>query len=266
MKKRVCILVAVAFVLLLLWAVIDNYALELNQITVSSERLPDAFNGFRIAHVSDLHSTEMGANNETLISMLRQAEPDIIAITGDLMDSRDTDPSVALRFCQDAVKIAPVYYITGNHEVRLDSKLYADLIDGLKAAGVTVFEDTSVTLTRDGAEICLAGHQWGRAELVAGITDFQGFKILLSHTPEDFSVYAAAGYDLVLTGHAHGGQFRLLFIGGLFAPGQGFLPKYDSGLYQLDGTQMVVSRGIGNSIIPLRFNNPPEVILITLEA
>ncbi|MBE6916768.1 MAG: metallophosphoesterase [Ruminococcaceae bacterium] len=269
MKKRRTIIVtavAAAILLLLVWAIVDNYALELNRITVSGERLPEAFDGFRIAHVSDLHNAEMGTNNEKLIAMLRQAEPDIIAITGDLMDSRDTDPSVALHFCREAVKIAPVYYITGNHEVRLDSELYTRLLNGLKAAGVTVFEDTSVILTRDDASICLAGHQWGRAELVAEITDFDGYKILLSHTPEDLPVYAAAGYDLVLSGHAHGGQFRLPFIGGLFAPGQGFFPKYDSGLYQYRDTQMVVSRGIGNSLFPLRFNNPPEVILITLEA
>ena len=97
------------------------------------------------------------------------------------------------------------------------------------------------------------------------LTDFDGYRILLSHRPECFTDYVAGEYDLVLAGHAHGGQFRLPFVGGLYAPGQGILPDYDSGLYREGRTDMVVSRGIGNSSFPIRFNNRPEVILLILE-
>ena len=93
-----------------------------------------------------------------------------------------------------------------------------------------------------------------------------GFTILLSHRPELFDTYADQGMDLVLSGHAHGGQFRLPFIGGLVAPNQGLFPKYDAGIYTEDNTNMLVSRGVGNSILPFRINNRPEVILIELQA
>ena len=94
--------------------------------------------------------------------------------------------------------------------------------------------------------------------------DQAGYTILLSHRPELFDTYVSGEIDLVLSGHAHGGQFRLPFIGGLYAPGQGFFPKYDAGMYSKETTSMVVSRGLGNSIIPLRFNNRPEIVLIEL--
>ena len=92
------------------------------------------------------------------------------------------------------------------------------------------------------------------------------YAILLSHRPELFETYAACGVDLVLSGHAHGGQFRLPFIGGLIAPNQGLFPKYDAGLFTDGNTNMIVSRGIGNSIIPIRFNNRPEIVLLELRA
>lgn len=171
-KKKRTIILAIAAVLLALvvWTVWGNTALELNTYTVGSKELPDAFDGYRIAHVSDLHNAEMGDGNEKLLAVLREADPDIIAITGDLIDSRNTN------------------------------------------------------------------------------------------------TYVACGVDLALSGHAHGGQFRLPFVGGLVAPNQGLFPKYDSGLYTEGNTNMIVSRGIGNSILPFRFNNRPEVILIELKA
>ena len=117
-KKRRTIIIAVAAVLLALavWTVWGNTALELNTYKVSSDALSDAFNGYRIAHVSDLHNAEMGDGNEKLLAMLRAAEPDMIAITGDMIDSRNTDVEVALNFAEKAMQIAPCYYVTGNHE------------------------------------------------------------------------------------------------------------------------------------------------------
>ena len=260
-----CAVVAI-FAVLLIWAISENDALELNTITVQSNRLPQAFDGFRIAHVSDLHSAEMGQGNEKLLSILRDAKPDIIAITGDLLDCRDADSSVALAFCKAAVEIAPVYYVTGNHEVRLETEFFNRVMAELRQADVTVMEDEEDILMRGDAAISIAGHQWGDTDEIGQISQFDGFTVLLSHPPEDIDAYASAEFDLVLSGHAHGGQFRLPFIGGLIAPGQGIFPQYDAGLYRVQDTQMVVSRGIGNSTFPLRFNNRPEVILIILEA
>ncbi len=279
-KKRRWLLALGAILLfpLTIWTIWGNKALQLNKITVTSLRLPQGFDGYRIAHVSDLHNTEFGTDNEDLLALLREAEPDMIAITGDLVDSRRTDVSVALRFAEQAMKIAPCYYVTGNHESRISQ--YHTLKAGLTDLGVEVLENESLTLERLGEQIRLLGVNDpafrtrylsdDASQVMDGalqtLSDPEGsFTVLLSHRPELFGVYAAHSVDLVLSGHAHGGQFRLPFVGGLVAPNQGLFPKYDSGLYTEGSTHMVVSRGLGNSIVPIRFCNRPEVLLIELK-
>ena len=271
--------VAAVLLALIIWTVWGNTALELNTYTISSDILPEAFDGYRIAHISDLHNAEMGKDNEKLFDMLRETEPDIIAITGDIIDSRNTNIDIALQFTKAAMEIAPCYYVTGNHEARISK--YDELKAGMEAAGVVVLEDEKTKISLEGGEITLIGvndpsyqtdYLFGDAEAVMQsklqeISDAENeFTILLSHRPELFEVYADNKMDLVLSGHAHGGQFRLPFVGGLVAPNQGLFPKYDAGLYTEENTNMIVSRGIGNSILPFRFNNRPEVILIELES
>ena len=280
-KKRRTIIIAVAAVLLALavWTVWGNTALELNTYTVSSDALSDAFNGYRIAHVSDLHNAELGDGNEKLLAMLRAAEPDMIAITGDMIDSRNTDVEVALNFAEKAMQIAPCYYVTGNHEARVSE--YDELKAGLEACGVIVLENEREQIEMSGEFITILGvddpsfntdYLFGDSASVVSntlaeiSTEDDVFTVLLSHRPELFDTYVACGMDLTLSGHAHGGQFRLPFVGGLVAPNQGFFPKYDSGIYTENGTNMIVSRGIGNSLLPFRFNNRPEVILIELRS
>jgi predicted MPP superfamily phosphohydrolase len=281
-KKKKFIFLAVAtavLVALVIWIAWGNTALELNTYTISSSKLPQSFDGYRIAHVSDLHNTEMGKDNEKLLAMLRDADPDMIAITGDLIDSRNTDIEVALKFVREAVKIAPCYYVTGNHEARVNE--YGELKAGMETAGVTVLEDVRTEISMEGATITLIGvndpsyqtdYLFGDSETVLNTkleelhTEDGEFTVLLSHRPELFDAYTDHGIDLVLSGHAHGGQFRLPFIGGLVAPNQGFFPEYDAGIYTEGNTNMLVSRGIGNSILPFRINNRPEVILIELQA
>ena len=281
-KKRKFIILAVvaAFLLAIIaWIIWGNTALELNTYTISSSKLPQSFDGYRIAHVSDLHNAEMGKDNEKLLSMLRDADPDMIAITGDLIDSRHTDIEVALQFIRAAAKIAPCYYVTGNHEARVNE--YGELKAGMEAAGVTVLEDVRTEIGMEGETITLIGvndpsyqtdYLFGDSETVMNTkleelhTENDGFTILLSHRPELFDTYADHDIDLILSGHAHGGQFRLPFIGGLVAPNQGLFPEYDAGIYTEGNTNMFVSRGVGNSILPFRINNRPEVILIELQA
>ena len=275
--KRVLFVVAFVLVVLILWTLWGNTALELNEYEVVSDRIPQGFEGFRIAQVSDLHNAEFGEGNEKLIQLLSQADPDIIVLTGDLIDSRHTDIEIALDFARQAVKIAPVYYVSGNHESRV--REYEDLKMGLAEAGVVILENQKVQITREGGSITLVGigdpsfqedYLFGDSESVArqAIDDLQnesdGYTILLSHRPELFDLYVDTGMDLVFSGHAHGGQFRLPFIGGLVAPNQGFFPKYDAGKFTEENTTMIVSRGVGNSIIPIRFNNRPEIVLVTL--
>ncbi len=262
--KKKWILPATALIVLLFvgWVLWANTAVEVTHYTVAEENLPYGFYGYRIAHVSDLHSADFYGD---VIEKLRQEEPDIICITGDLMDSRDTSGENALAFARDAAKIAPCYYIAGNHEARLEESLSNKLMMGLAEAGVTVLKDEEILLTRGGDTVSLTGYFGRQSVDIDSLSEFGGYRILLSHIPERFLEYCDAGYDLVLSGHAHGGQFRLPFIGGLFAPGQGVFPQYDAGVFSAGRTDMVVSRGIGNSSFPLRFYNRPELIIIELK-
>ena len=276
-KKRVLFVVSFVLVILIVWTLWGNTALEVNEYEVVSDRIPQGFEGFRIAQVSDLHNAEFGEGNEKLIQLLSQTDPDVIVITGDLIDSRHTDIEIALDFARQAIKLAPVYYVSGNHEARV--REYEDLKMGLAEAGVVILENQKVQISREGERITLVGigdpsfqedYLFGDSESVArqAIEDLQnesdGYTILLSHRPELFDLYVDTGMDLVFSGHAHGGQFRLPFVGGLVAPNQGFFPKYDAGQFTEENTTMIVSRGVGNSIIPVRFNNRPEIVLVTL--
>lgn len=279
-KKRYCVLIGAALIctILVLWMMWGNTALMVSEIPISSDRLPASFSGFRIAQVSDLHNTEFGEDNAVLLQLLSDCQPDIIVITGDLIDTNHTDVNVALTFIQKSIKIAPTYYVSGNHEA--SSSEYDALKAGLESAGVTVLEDEITYLEREEETIALLGladpdftikgDLFGEVPAMVStklknmLEQDTVYSVLLSHRPELFETYVDCGVDLVLSGHAHGGQFRLPFVGGLIAPDQGLLPKYDAGLYTDGNTNMIVSRGLGNSIIPIRFNNRPEIILIDL--
>lgn len=259
----VCLLLA----LLTIWLLWGNTALEVNTFVIADEEIPAAFDGFRIAQVSDLHNAHFWEN---VVTALKEAEPDIIVLTGDLIDSSNTDVEAALHFAEQAAEIAPCYYVSGNHEA-WSVGVWDGLCDGLERAGVVLLEDEKVCLEREEESMSLLGLRdpaFGSAQnavlevLTAGE---DGFTILLSHRPECFALYVQSGVDLVFSGHAHGGQFRIPFLGGLVAPDQGFFPEFDAGLYEKNGTAMLVSRGVGNSLIPLRINNRPEIILAELK-
>lgn len=279
-RRRIAAAVLLALCALLLFiAVLENGAPMVTELSVPCAGLPEGFEGFRIAQVSDLHNAVPGGGNDALLALLAQSAPDLIAITGDLIDSRRPDVAAALAFVQEAARIAPVYYVTGNHEARAPD-VFAALERGLAALSVRTLRDEAVALCGGGGTITLVGlddpafHTDGRdaqaqerarlERTLARLYDGEGFALLLTHRPEYFEAYAAAGVGLTLAGHAHGGQIRLLFLGGLYAPGQGFFPVYDAGLYRRGGSAMAVSRGLGNSILPLRINNRPELVVVTL--
>ena len=277
-NKYLLLLLVVMGIALIIWTLWGNTALMINEITISDGHIPQAFSGFRIAQVSDLHNTEFEEGNEKLLQMLAECGPDIIVITGDLVDASHTDIDVALVFADEAAKIAPTYYVSGNHEAVISQ--YDVLKSGLETAGVIVLEDEAFSLERNGDSITLIGLSDPDATIKGDLfgevpamvstklrslmEGNSGYTILLSHRPELFETYVSNNIDLVLSGHAHGGQFRLPFVGGLIAPNQGMFPKYDAGLYTGGNTNMVVSRGIGNSIIPIRFNNRPEIVVARL--
>lgn len=258
------------------WLWWGNRAVMVHTISVTDQRLPQEFEGFRIAQISDLHNEVFGTGNGELLTLLAGTRPDIIVITGDLIDSRRTDVSAALEFVRGAVEIAPVYYVAGNHESRIPEEFWM-LERCMENLGVSVLRGERTLLTREGAAIALIGvddptfqdkdsANWpGIVEEELGRLREEGlYSILLIHRPELLETYARAGMNLVFSGHAHGGQVRIPFVGGVIAPNQGFFPQYDGGLYTMGDTQMVVSRGLGNSLCPLRVNNRPEIVLAEL--
>ena len=207
-KKRVLFVVVFVLVVLIVWTLWGNTALEVNEYEVVSDRIPQDFEGFRIAQVSDLHNAEFGEGNEKLIQLLSQTDPGIIVLTGDLIDSRHSDIEIALDFARQAIKLAPVYYVSGNHEARV--REYEDLKMGLAEAGVVILENQNVQITREGESITLMGiddpsfqedYLFGDSESVArqAIDDLQneseGYTILLSHRPELFDLYVDTGMD-----------------------------------------------------------------------
>lgn len=257
------------------WIYTGNTAIGITHYSVSSPDLPEGFDPFIIAQVSDLHNDNFGKNQKNLINAIEKSSPDMIVVTGDLIDSRKPDVEIAMDFIRQAMELAPVYYATGNHESRIPEE-YGQLESQMIEAGVQVLRDQAIPIDPQlqiiGLEDpdfnwYLAGEDAGSAiqEKLSGLLEENLYTILLSHRPELFQAYSAAGANLVFTGHAHGGQFRIPFIGGVAAPDQGFFPEYSEGIHQQDSTTMVVSRGLGNSIFPFRINNPPELVVVTLE-
>lgn len=229
---------------------------------------PPAFDGFRIAHIADLHNARFGPGHCRLLAQLRAAKPDLIAITGDMIDARRTDLDCALQLARAAVDIAPCFYVMGNHEARIPA--YPKFEQGLLEAGVQVLRNREYSLERNGAWLSILGiddpaaTEGFQETLQTLSSQARGFRLLLSHRPERFEAYCAAHMDVVLCGHTHGGQVRIPFLGGIIAPHQGFFPDYDSGVYTDGDTSMIISRGLGNSLCPLRVNDPPELVLAEL--
>ena len=265
--KKIIILMLI-IIILIPFCLIQNKHLVITTYTYESEKLGADLDGYRIVQISDLHNAEFGKENKKLLETIRSCSPDIIVITGDLVDSNHTNVERAVAFVKEAVKIAPVYYVTGNHEYWLEPSENEQMMQGILAAGACDLDDEAVCIEKGDSSFMLAGldDQHLSDETLKNLLQEQKIElsIVLAHEPQYLQNYANAGADLVLTGHAHGGQIRLPFVGGIVAPDQGFLPEYTSGKYNRADTEMIVSRGLGNSIIPVRLFNYPEVVCVEL--
>lgn len=284
-KKQKYIKLAVTLsivIVIILFCNFQNKHLETTHYTYAAEQLGADLEGYRIVQISDLHNAKFGKNNQKLVDRIRECEPDMIVLTGDLVDSNHTNVDRAVQFVNEIVKICPVYYVTGNHEYWLEKSEYDELMSGLADAGVVILDNQVVEISRGDAKFRLVGlddrslsdgtlgtllkDQAGQKEETAD-NENSGEKeltVVLAHEPQYLARYAGTGVDLVLSGHAHGGQFRLPFVGGIVAPDQGFLPEYTAGEYYMNGTEMIVSRGLGNSVIPVRLFNYPEIVCVEL--
>ncbi|WP_144463115.1 metallophosphoesterase [Siminovitchia fortis] len=274
-NKLLKIILIIALVGVFLY--VNNHWLQVSSHEISSDRIPAAFDGLVIVQLSDLHDAEFGREQVKLAEKVKKLNPDLIFLTGDLIDSNRYDLEKSLHLVRKLVGVADVYYVTGNHEVAVNQ---VDEITGaLRALGVNVLNNEAKVLEQNGEQLVIAGIEDPLMEPAKpsektiakymdrtfdGIPD-QNYRLLLSHRPEVFDVYVDRQVDLIFTGHAHGGQVRIPGIGGIIAPGQGWFPTYTAGIYTKGITTMAVSRGLGNSIIPYRIFNRPEIVLVTLK-
>lgn len=251
----------------------ENRTIVTETYQVSSDRLPAVFDGLRVVELADLHGAEFGPGSRDLLEAVRAAEPDLIALDGDLADEA-ADLAVIRTLTEELVKIAPVYYVTGNHEWAMDGR--KELFAILEKAGVKALHNEYCRLERDGQFFVVAGVDdpngpWDQKtpeELTEEIRAACGdpYILLLAHRNDQLARWDALGLDLVLTGHAHGGVIRLPVIGGLLGTGMQFFPEYTAGIYRMGRTSMMVSRGLGNSGIPFRLFNRPHLPVLVLRS
>lgn len=256
--------ILIAGVGLLLYGWWNTNRFSVRKTEIELERLPQAFDGFTILQVSDLHNRDYGRDGQEMIRTIQNLSFDCIAITGDLLDRhRPERRETGYRFAQAAARLAPVYFVQGNHEWKIG---WDEIMEDLTRRGVRVLDNEAVSFRRGDAGLELIGSSnMATDEEIRALVSPNTCSVLLAHHPERIEDYASTGVDLVLSGHAHGGQVRL-FGQGLFSPDQGVLPRYTSGVYTWDRTKLYVSRGAGNhSFLPPRIFNRPEIDLITLK-
>ena len=280
MKKKTVLLFFLVVIL-----IIVNTTLLLNNTleTVRVEVPTAASSAVRIAHLSDLHSWSFGENNGELVELVKTQSPDLILMTGDMLDVTDAEPAVACELIRKLAEFAPVYYGYGNHEKAWERKNGKLLAPALTAAGATVLDCTYADVEIKGQLLRLGGyHAYYRRPHMStddpeqmeleeafyeAFEDTERYKILLSHIPTawlDWGLMDDYPVDLVLTGHYHGGQVRLPLIGGLVAPYVGWFPEYTEGMYVGEKATAILSTGLGSSPGIPRVNNPPQLVVVDL--
>ncbi len=284
--KRKNILIVVILLVIIAAANIyfDNNFLEVSQYTVTSNKIPPSFEGYKILQLSDLHSKNFGNRNNKLIKKINSENPDIVVMTGDMVNTKDTDFEVFINLAEQISKRYDTYYIVGNHEQNLNDDRRKILIDKLNKIGIRVLDNEKVTITRGTESINLYGLWFAlryykdlnneytkdvffgakQIQTILGNLDIDSYNILLTHNPLYADTYSNWGADLTLSGHIHGGMIRIPFIGGLLSPERKFFPKYDAGKYQVNGKILIVNRGLGNGDFGIRVFNRPEISVITL--
>lgn len=269
---------ALVVIFLFIFCFYQNNKIDLTKYTIKSEKI---VNNVTIVHLSDLHSKPF----KKVINKLEDIKPDAIMITGDYINDKCKNKDKMINFGKSLIEIAPVFYITGNHERRLEN--FDNLMNELSQIGFKVLLNDTTTVEINKSTLSILGLDERQADFddykarkngtfvykdmspyFKEFDNLDGFKIVLSHFPENFegvkeNNYSQYDFDLQLSGHAHGGQFILPFIGPIFSPGQGFMPKYARGSFG-DRPKLIVSRGLGNAEFPLRLFNHPEINVITL--
>lgn len=261
-----------------IWLNWQCWGLQVTQTQVKLAGLPQGFDELRMVHLSDLHGHQYGEDSQDLLCLVAAQQPELILVTGDLIDQAgqlDMIPALA----RGLTAIAPCYYVTGNHEWSVGTGTVRELKRLLADCGVTVLSNQYERLERNGERLILAGvddpngyaDQKTPEELYEEIqgTEPGVYTVLLAHRNNCFGQYAEAGYDLVLSGHGHGGIVRLPFTDGLLGTDRRFFPTWTAGVYTQGDSTLFVSRGVGNNTVPIqgfRLFNRPEVAVVELRA
>lgn len=288
-KKKLLILFAVLVVLAALYfkgGYISSYHIETTNFKLTYNNLPKAFNGFRIVQVSDLHNALFNTQNYDLTEAIEDAEPDIVVLTGDMVNYGTTRFERTFSLLEKLAEKYEVYYIFGNHEQNIRAANMLLITDKMEELGIKLLFNESVEIKRGGESIMLHGlcqykksyrdpyysekstYDFSLEEMkgLLGESSDELVDVLLAHNPMYFDIYSQWGADLVLSGHIHGGHWRIPFVNkGILSPNEELFPEYDSGEYIKNTTHMIVSRGInnGSEIIPRLFNRP-ELVVVSL--
>jgi len=266
-------------VLVLILIYFGNTSVKLSKYTIKSDKIPKEFNKFKIVQLSDFHSYSSGKNIIKLIEKIHNEHPSIIIMTGDMVNKYDQNFERFLYLAEVLSKKYKIYYILGNHEKRLRKDDLNLIMGKLYKFGIKILSDGKITIKRNGDCINICGidiplsyykiiNKPSNIEEVINVKlnkyKEKEYNILLAHNPLQFDIYAKYNVDLTLSGHVHGGMIRLPFIGALLSPERKFFPKYSSGVYEIDGKKLIVSRGLGHSRPGIRLFNKREIVSITL--
>jgi predicted MPP superfamily phosphohydrolase len=256
--------------ILSLAAIPSYWYFELNSVavkryTVKIKDLPPQFDGFTILHLTDLHSKEYGTNQKGLLALINKQEYDLVAITGDLVDQNNSVVDPAIDLIKNLKK--PIYFVPGNHDWWTNYTSREPLL----SHGVHILENKSEKIVKGEKHIWLIGVDdpfTGRDDLDKAFqtVNDQMPRLLLAHAPKIYPAAIKKEIDLVLVGHTHGGQVRIPFVGAISVPGQGWFPEFDYGVFQSGTTTMIINGGLGESMLPLRIHNRPEIVLVTLSS
>lgn len=278
--KIFLIFTAVLFLLLILWFLFERRFLITVKDDIHLENLPRDFNGLKILQISDIHHRKFGTDNSRISDIAGNIAPDLIFLTGDMVSRNESDFSSTEKLCARLSGIAPVYFVFGNHELDFSGRKRDEYVSALKKAGVTILDNSKITIHRNSSSIDIAGAtlikgiyrdenrrfknlcSYSLSQLNSDIGTRQRCTLLLAHNPLIADTYAQWKADAVFSGHVHGGIIRLPFIGGLLSPERKFFPRFTKGVYFLNNTLLYVSGGVGK----LRLFNPAEINLITLHS
>lgn len=279
----IILIILILLIITLISQILSLLKIDVTKYTITSKKIPAAFNNYKILQLSDLHNVTFGKDNSRLLEKIRKLNPDIITMTGDMVNTNSKDYSNFFNLAKEISKNYSCYYIMGNHEIRLPKDKQLEITKTLSDLGINVLNNESGFITKDNEYVMIYGltqpadtyknalkdniskdFLLSDMKEIFPVVNKEDFNILLSHSPFDFEVFEKWGADLVFSGHVHGGLIRLPFVGGLLSPERTFFPKYDAGEYGINNSKMIVSRGLGNGTINLRIFNNPEICLIEL--